>query len=246
MPSKNAILVLDAGNTAIKTGLFNNGELSEVKRFTFHELQEIQKYTEANEISSIAVSSVLKNDQNALIDRSLNNVHFINHQSRHPIQNHYETPLTLGMDRLCNVVAAYEINPTGNNLVIDIGTCIKFDFIRKGGIYEGGSISPGVRLRYKSLNDYTANLPLVDDFTSSNLIGRSTLQSIHSGVINGVKNEIKGMMELYNRHFSDLTFFMTGGDSEYFDFEGKNNIFVDENLTLKGIYHIYQFHVKNI
>ena len=104
----------------------------------------------------------------------------------------------------------------------------------------GGSIAPGIDLRYKSLNDYTGKLPLISNKLNTQLVGNDTKSSIHSGVINGINAEINGLIEMYSEQFSGLTFFMTGGDARYFDIDSKNDIFADENLTLIGLYEIYQ------
>jgi type III pantothenate kinase len=147
------------------------------------------------------------------------------------------------MDRLCNSVAIHSIKKTKNAVSIDLGTCIKFDLV-EGDQYIGGSISPGIDLRYKSLHDYTAKLPLIDEHEQASFIGTNTVTSMAAGVIQGIEAEIIGMMDKYRLTFgSDLTFFMTGGDADCFDFEGKNDIFADPNLTLKGVYQIYLYHV---
>ena len=91
------------------------------------------------------------------------------------------------------------------------------------------------------MNDYTANLPLLDSKEATTLIGKSTHESIHSGVMNGVKAEIDQIIERYRQEIGGLTFFVTGGDAQFFDFGGKNDIFVNENLTLIGLYQIYLF-----
>ena len=133
------------------------------------------------------------------------------------------------------------MNKNHASVSIDIGTCIKFDFVDENGNYKGGSISPGIDLRYKTLNDYTGNLPLVNDKSKTELVGNSTINSIKSGVLNGIQAELNHFIYLYSKEYQDLTFFVTGGDAVYFDFPLKNNTFVDENLTLKGLYKIYVF-----
>ena len=120
-------------------------------------------------------------------------------------------------------------------LVIDIGTCVKYDFVNKGKIYEGGAISPGIHLRYKSMNQFTSKLPLIEDRLNAPIIGRNTYEALRSGVINGMHREIVGFMDEYLRLFPELTIFLTGGDARYFEFDKKYSIFADENLTLKGL-----------
>jgi type III pantothenate kinase len=146
----------------------------------------------------------------------------------------------LGIDRICNATAISKHESTGAKLSIDIGTCIKFDFLNKHNQYIGGSISPGLNMRFRSLNQFTANLPLVPINLNPKLIGKNTFESIQSGVQLGMQAEIMGMITQYETQYPDLTIFMTGGDLQNFDFPQKNNIFADDNLTLKGISEIYK------
>jgi type III pantothenate kinase len=147
---------------------------------------------------------------------------------------------TIGIDRLCNVAAAIKNFESENCLVVDIGTCIKFDFISANNIYLGGSISPGIDVRYKSLHEQTSKLPLIASKVNTPIIGDNTKRAIHSGVINGMQYEIQGMILRYEKDFSDLKILITGGDASYFDFPQKSNIFANKNLTLEGIAEIYE------
>jgi len=182
---------------------------------------------------------VLSAEKTTILKNLFKSIHELTIHSILPIDLNYLTPDTLGMDRICNAAAIVGLNQYKNSLSIDIGTCVKFDFVSAKGVYQGGSISPGIQLRYKALNDYTDNLPLLKYNGQIALIGKNTHESIHSGVINGISGEINNLMQRYTEEYEDLTFFMTGGDAKYFDFHRKNNIFVDENLTLKGLFYIY-------
>ena len=147
---------------------------------------------------------------------------------------------TIGIDRLCNVAAAKKKFESEHCLVVDIGTCIKFDFISAKHVYLGGSISPGINLRYKALHDYTSKLPLIDIKSNAEMIGDSTNSSIHSGVMNGIMHEIQAMILRYEKDFGQLKILITGGDASHFDFPQKSNIFANKNLTLEGILEIYE------
>jgi type III pantothenate kinase len=236
--------VLDAGNTSVKIGLFKNGELKGVERFPTNDpsrWNDLATFIPAK--ASLAYCSVADAAFDAFIQEIAPQRIQINPNSPLPIANLYETPQSLGMDRLCNAVAIHSLKQTENAVAIDLGTCIKFDLV-EGDRYVGGSIAPGISLRYKSMHDYTAKLPLVELLVQESFTGTNTITSIAAGVIQGIDSELKGMMEKYRAKFGpDLTFFMTGGDVDYFDFEGKNGIFVDPNLTLKGVYEIYLCHV---
>lgn len=243
MDEKKSLIALDAGNTSLKLGIFIDGELEDVFRIKQDELSTWRKNHTNYQNLHLVVSSVLDSSMQEKINLLFPKVHFLNQQDSLPFTNNYSSPLTLGMDRICNVSAVIDRHEKCPKLVVDIGTCIKIDLLDKNNCYSGGSISPGLRLRFNSLHQETARLPLLDSSQEKiPLIGNSTIDSIRSGVQNGMQFEINGMMEAYRLRYPDLTIFVTGGDSAFFDFEGKNDIFVDENLTLKGIYKIYSFH----
>lgn len=241
MSKDKTVLAIDAGNTRLKFGLFRNDELLEVTALSKTDRNSISEFLQRSAAEQLVLSSVMSEKDNAFIlDHSKVNCFTVSHEAIFPVKILYETPETLGIDRICNAVAAIKMLSTEYGLVIDIGTCIKFDLIDNKDNYLGGSISPGIALRYKSLNDYTANLPLLSNKNSTALVGTSTTKAIHSGVINGIRAEIKQMMQEYLDHYNSLTFFVTGGDAANFDLQSKNNIFADENLTLKGLYEIYK------
>lgn len=241
---KNNLIIADAGNTSLKLALFVNDVPETVLRIDY---QRLSQWFE-NNIDLAKLTCVLSSVTDYTIEKQLRNFFseliIIDHKSKVPFKNKYQSPTTLGIDRICNAAAISIMAKGKKSVSIDIGTCVKFDFVDANGHYHGGSISPGIHLRYKALNDYTANLPLLDSFDQTDLIGTTTNGSIQSGVINGIKAEITEIIHRYEIEQGDLTFFVTGGDARYFDFEGKNNIFADENLTLKGLYYIYQANVQ--
>jgi len=232
-------LVVDAGNTNIKLGFFENEQLVRVQRFDHIELTSLKQTIADSFNSGLAISSVIApeiSQELLLVKKGL----IISPRTPMPIPNAYETPETLGMDRLCNAVAVASKMETSHGVSIDIGTCIKFDVVSKTEGYLGGSIAPGIDLRYKSLNDYTENLPLLSNKSNTSFVGRNTKTSMQSGVINGMHAEIEGLVTYYESKFQSLTFFVTGGDANFFDIQGKNNIFAVENLTLEGLFEIYK------
>lgn len=242
MAGNQNVYIIDAGNTAIKVALFEENELVEVKRLKYKDLLEEGGYLNVNEKFRFG-SSVLNETKNLELKSVFQNLTFFDEKTRLPITLNYKTPQTLGKDRICNAVAASFIFPSNNTLSIDIGTCIKYDLVTRNGVYEGGAISPGINLRYKSLNEFTDNLPLIEAKTEVQLIGKSTHDAIHSGVINGVYAEIIQTIERYRSEFHDLKIIITGGDAKCFDFKGKKDTFVEENLTLKGLFQIFLLNV---
>ncbi|MBP6090061.1 MAG: type III pantothenate kinase [Crocinitomicaceae bacterium] len=236
-------LVFDLGNTRVKIARFLHDELADVEHFSPDEFDEMLEFCSKYPTENKIAVSVRSEAYNELFREKTGNFLLINATTPNGLQSNYSTPLTLGMDRICNAVALQH-KKGGVRVSIDIGTCIKFDCIDEMGLYLGGSISPGINIRYKSLNDYTAKLPLINEMSPQSLIGSSTSESISSGVINGVFAEILGFMDFYRNKYSNLTFFVTGGDAENFDFPLKSDIFVDKNLTLTGLYLIYKFNAE--
>ena len=239
MNSKIDLYIIDAGNSLLKLGVCIKGEI--VSMSSFNSLALLKQELEPN--IPIALSSVLNSNFKEDFTNVLNPVFWVSHQVKLPFKINYLTPSTLGIDRICNVAAISKINPFSPRLVIDIGTCIKFDFLNAKNEYEGGSISPGLLLRFKALNLFTDKLPLIEISEKVNLIGNSTESAIQSGVQNGMNAEIIGLILEYKAKYTDLNVFVTGGDAHYFDLAQKNVIFADENLTLKGILEIYLLNV---
>ena len=156
-----------------------------------------------------------------------------------PLQTSYQTPATLGIDRIVGVYAACNVSRGKAVMLIDMGTAITYDFADKQGVYRGGGISPGVAMRFKALNHFTARLPLVQPTQVPPLLGDSTDSCILSGVMNGVMAEVQGIIQRYKSEFGpDIQLFLTGGDAAFFENHLKNINFADSNLILKGIYYI--------
>lgn len=235
------LYIIDAGNSRLKIGTCNNGKLKGVKYFD--DFKPLQNAFKSN--IPIAVSSVLNFDFKKKIESLKNPIFWINHLVKLPFKINYLSPETLGIDRICNVVAISKTNEFTPRLSIDIGTCIKFDFLNAKNEYEGGSISPGLNLRYKSLNAFTHKLPFVNATSHPKLIGNSTDSAIQSGVQNGMKTEILGLINWYKGEYPDLFIYITGGDAHYFELAQKNVIFAVENLTLQGIIEIYYLNAKS-
>jgi len=126
-------------------------------------------------------------------------------------------------------------HPNQNRLIIDAGTCITYDFVNSEDQYLGGAISPGIKIRYKSLNNYTSKLPLLSLSEEFDIIGNSTKSAIHSGVINGVLFEIEGFISQYSLKNQDLTIILTGGDAEFLAKRLKSTIFANSNFLLESL-----------
>lgn len=236
-------LVIDIGNTFTKLALFEQDEIIKIyrfKQFGIEELYEIE--SDYSNIKSVIVSQVNKFPK-ALKNYLYKNYHFIvlSAETPIPIINKYKTPETLGNDRIAAVVAGAKLYPNQNVLIIDAGSCITFDFINYKNEYLGGSISPGIEIRFKAMNSFTQNLPLIENKKIDYLIGSTTEESILSGVLNGILNEIDGIISSYKGNYENLTIILSGGDYIYFDKRLKNNIFALPNIVLLGLNVILDF-----
>ncbi len=248
-------LIIDFGNTLCKVAFYEKNEELDISSFSNITLEELQNHvhkfveqqSSPEKISHCIVSSVI--DYPAEIKAYLKQAyHFIELSSNTPvpITIKYETPDTLGNDRIAAVVAGKSLFPDQDILIVDAGTCITFDFLNKNAEYLGGAITPGINLRFKSLNNYTGKLPLITHFgNEAELIGNSTEDSIKSGVINGVRAEVNGIIESYGQKYPGIKIIFTGGNINYFDTTTKNNIFAVTNLVLKGLNIILSYNVKN-
>ncbi len=236
-------LVLDIGNTRCKAAVFNQNEMVEVMQqnvFTDDYIEEIiKKYN----IKKGVYASVRTEKEIKVLTKY--NFLELSHLTPIPLENKYKTPDTLGKDRIAGVVGAFAEHKNQNVLIIDMGTCITFDFVTAKNEYLGGAISPGFEMRLKALNILTGKLPKVEyDNTQPNLIGDSTKNSILSGVYNGLKNELQGVINQYISQYDNLKVVVTGGDYKLFDLEPKNRIFADKFLVLKGLNEILNYNAE--
>lgn len=168
----------------------------------------------------------------------------LDHRTELPIENLYETPETLGKDRLAAAVGANELFPDQNILIIDAGTAITYDLVSEKNQFVGGNISPGLQMRFKALNHFTGKLPLVSYSDEFQPIGKNTTDAIRAGVQNGILFEIDQTIDLFNRNYQNLQIVMTGGDSIFFDKKLNYSIFVHFNITLIGLNRILEHNAK--
>jgi type III pantothenate kinase len=245
-----AQLVIDIGNTLTKMAIFDGPDLIGAGNHTVVTAQFLEQlFASYHGITKALVSSV-KQEPEAWIselETRVKVVHF-NRNMAYGIQNHYGTPQTLGLDRLAAVMGARYLYPETDNLVIDAGTCITYDGVDARGNYYGGSISPGLSMRYKALQHYTAVLPLVQpDAGFNNYYGHNTVTAIQSGVQNGLLYEVQGFIQSYKKQDQHLNIILTGGDSVFLDTVLKNSIFAgyiktEPYLVLQGLNAAIQEH----
>jgi len=236
-------LTIDIGNTRVKAAVFEEDKLVELYVFDKSKIiLETRKISKKHSISAGIISNVatLSEKKMTQLKKSVN-FQVVSASSKVPFINLYKTPNTLGVDRIALVAGAVKQFPETNVLIIDAGTCITFDFVNSKSEYLGGAISPGIKMRYKSLNAFTANLPLIEALELNDFIGKNTEESIISGVLNGVQNEINGIIEAYREKYLHLTVVLTGGDTNFLSKQLKSSIFANQNFLLQGLNEILKF-----
>ena len=229
-------IAIDIGNTRSKMGIFNNDRIEDIVIGDFDFIfNSIKKLSFTSGIFSNVGNPIYTTNLMSFSSKLL----AVNHQLKYPIEIKYSFFDSLGLDRIANVMGSYSLFPNKENLIIDIGTCITYDFINHQNQYLGGSISPGISLRYKALHKFTKNLPEIKfDSKEKYLIGDSTSSCIESGVINGVIQEIRGIINNYQNLYPKINVILTGGDTAFVKSIvsiKKNSIFAQENLTLIGL-----------
>lgn len=240
-------LIIDIGNTRTKVGVFSKEKL--IKKGVLSKdwsIKDLKNWLGKRKIINVALSTTagLKAKLEKELKQSFEYYLRLDHKTALPIINAYKTPKTLGRDRLSVAIAAAELFPGKNCLIIDAGTCITYDFVHKDKKYYGGSITPGLEMRLKAMNAFTANLPLVTRKKLTETIGKDTVTSIRTGAQHGATMEIEGFIRDYKARFTSLKVLLTGGDANYFAKNLKTKIFVNPNLVLIGLNKILLYNVQ--
>ena len=241
-------LVIDIGNTVAKLAAFEGEELREVVFDSNQTLERLSDFCQKYQFDkAIAVTVIDLEDE---VKEQLGKLSFpllwLNHHTPLPVTNLYETPQTLGYDRMAAVVAAHDKFPHRDILVIDAGTCITYEFVDAAGCYHGGNISPGMHMRFKALHHLTNRLPLVSAEGRMLPLGKDTETAIRAGVLKGMEYEVEGYIREMKHKYPELLVFLTGGDDFSFDASLKNSIFADRFLVLKGLNRILDYNNDKI
>ncbi|MGD1843646.1 MAG: type III pantothenate kinase [Thermonemataceae bacterium] len=240
-------LIVDVGNTLYKASIFEASDQQvAIETTTWQSVIDFaQKYAPQRGI----VSSV--REKNTPLIQSLDSLLsypllWLDYTTSLPITNAYDTPHTLGMDRLAGVVGAKTLYPENNCLVIDAGTCITYDFIDATGVYQGGSIAPGIRMRLEAMHTFTANLPLPDwnpQTSRPSLVSKSTEQALISGAANGTIAEAEQIIATFQEQYASTQVLVCGGDRNFFESTIKHPIFAVRNLVSIGLNRILEHNV---
>lgn len=230
-------LCFDFGNTRMKAGIFHDDVLAEVVVLENDGVELIENLINQYKPDKSILSSVINHNpeiETTLASRT--RFHRLNHLSKLPFTTPVGKPETIGADRLALAAAAVHFYSGRHNLVIGLGTCITYNFINKNREFIGGAISPGMEMRLKALNYYTAKLPLEKADWNVPLVGYDTRTNILTGVVMAMAMEINGFTESYGEKFSNFNVLLTGGDIPFLASHLKSKIFADADLIFKGLY----------
>lgn len=239
-------LVIDIGNTIIKLAVYEQNQFVERQVATDENFSEIlqmmlDKYPKIDWAIWASVREYPTNWSSILPEAVI--LVKLDASTKVPFENCYQTPKTLGNDRLALAAAAASFFPKKNVLVIDAGTCVTYDLINAKGQFLGGAISPGLQMRFKAMHNFTGKLPLLVPETRvvNDKPGNNTNQCMQLGAVKGMAYEVEGFVKAYRHKYKVLTVILTGGDSEFLSNTLKNSIFAPSNFLLTGLNRILEF-----
>jgi len=239
-------LIIEQGNSATKVAVYNQKRMilsSDYNDFSGFDLNQLfDRYPLKNGIFSTVVD--IKKELITLLENRLERFFFFDRNVRVPIEIRYQTPETLGRDRIAVAVGANFLHPQKDMLIIDAGTAITYEVVEASGVYLGGNISPGMTSRFHALNRHTKRLPLVEERECVPLLGTSTETAILAGVVNGIAYEMDGYIDEFKSKYQGLYVFLTGGNAFYFEKRLKNAIFAEKKLGLIGLNRILEYNVE--
>lgn len=237
-------LVVDIGNTRTKAAVFEQNKLIEQWNWEREKAPKnlLEVFKNYSSITHSMIASVgntkpeligIMNDNSVVLE--------LNAHTKVPFTSEYETPETLGVDRIAVVGAAYFSYPKENCLVIDAGSCITYEILSSDGVYSGGAIAPGLQMRFNAVHQQTEKLPLLSLDLNTPSLGKSTESSIQAGIVNGIIFEIEGWIQQTKSQMENLTVILTGGDANFLSKRLKNTIFAHPNFVLEGINYILEY-----
>lgn len=240
MPKSN--LIIDEGNTLCKFAIVDNGIITDRAVGANADDGQLQAFASQHQIGRI-ISSTTRTSEIKLPTplQGISHVKFTI-DLRLPISIDYKTPETLGTDRIAAAAGAATLYPERNTLIIDMGTAITIDFLTADGVFKGGIISPGPEMRAKALHQFTGRLPLVEITGNAQLQGKSTTEAIQSGIANGIRFEIEGYIERYQKTADNMLVIATGGFAEMFS-ENNSKIKIEPDLVLTGMNRILEMNI---
>jgi type III pantothenate kinase len=238
-------LIVDIGNTSTKLAVFEGTDKLSQSRISELSHEELEEELTRYKIDKVIISSVKKIPLiiSELFLTNIPYVHILTDKSLLPFKIEYDTPETLGPDRIAAVAGAYRLYPGADILVIDAGTALTFEFLSEGS-YRGGTISPGLRMRFKALNKFTAKLPLVSPSATFTFPGKNTNDAITGGVITGMTYEINEYIRTFENKHTNFNVILTGGDSEFLKDKLNHPLTYMPDIVIDGLNYILEYNAK--
>lgn len=240
-------LAIDIGNSITKMAIVANGQIVDSIRTESADVVFFNSlFEQYPEIDAAIIVSTRDNDRQVveIVKSKVKQFIYLDKNVKVPIKNCYKSPETLGHDRLAGAVAAHAVYPKSNILIIDFGTAITFDFVNAEGEFEGGTISPGVALRFRALNEFTSRLPLCELPEATEIIGKTTTEAIQYGVINGIIAEVESYITTLKSKYPDIRIVFTGGNGDYFAKRINHPIFATRDLVVYGLNRILEYNAE--
>ena len=232
-------ICFDFGNTRLKAAIFKENELLEIAILSKGDEAEVAELIHKWSPKKSILSSVVHHDKGIeTLLSAKTSFHLLGPSSVINFTSPVGKPETIGADRLAIIAAAVDKFPQQHSLAISLGTCITYNFVNNQHQFLGGSISPGMQMRFKAMHEQTALLPLITPSSEFTLVGYDTKSNLLSGVILGIAAEIDGIIGAYEQKYAKFNVLLTGGDICYFAPHLKKRIFADQNLLFKGLYAI--------
>ncbi|GHT21300.1 type III pantothenate kinase [Bacteroidia bacterium] len=242
-----AVICIDAGNSFVKVALMEQAAALSQAVIAVADTEQLQEYIASLPAADGAIVSTVSKPAEEMRNWLVSKVPVcmeLTHRTPLPIDNAYRTPETLGKDRIAAVMGAFALYPGKDVLIIDAGTALTIDFLDSQKKYHGGNISPGLKMRFQALHDYTENLPLLTPAAHCRLLGNSTDTAITAGIQNGVIFEIEQYIKHFQKKYPQIIFVITGGDTFFLEDKFKSRIFAEPNLVLIGLENIFNFNLK--
>jgi type III pantothenate kinase len=235
-------LIVDIGNSSTKVAIFDGSKKIDSFRTRQYDCSKIEQLLSPHNIDKAIICSV-KDIPDFIYDLLTINIpftHKLTHRSKFPFSLEYESPGTLGPDRIAAIAGAWFRFPGKEVLVIDAGSAMTFDYL-EGKVYLGGNISPGLTMRFRSLHYFTGKLPLVTSSEKYSSPGKNTVEAITAGVIDGLVFEINEYIRKAREAKPNLKVVLTGGDGEFLKEKIRFDVDLIPDLVLEGLNQILIF-----
>lgn len=235
-------LIVDVGNTRIKYAVFEGdtyqqGGVGSSALYQF--LVSLREKEMVNVI--LSTTGLISRKEKEYLRKRATFFCELSSEISLPIQLGYETPDTLGSDRIAGCVGGMSLYPGRDLLIIDSGTALTFDFVSASGVFLGGNISLGIDIRFKALNEFTSSLPLVRCSDKYGLIGKNTQDAILNGVMGGILFEVRGYIDSWRKSNSDAVVIITGGGGKYLQDKLDRVAVYEDQLVMIGLNRILEY-----